>query len=167
MQITYELTEKDFVEGYKTHCSLGPSSKWRRAIWFCFLVVFLGAFIFRAIATNTSDFSGYVPLGILAIAWFVVIRWLQLFNMRKQFRKQPGAHGPRTVVFDGAGAHWRWDGGSSDILWKNYIRWTEGDKQILLYTSPACFNMLPKRALDPAQLAELREMLKQNVPQAG
>ena len=62
--------------------------------------------------------------------------------------------------------HWRWDDGSSDILWKNYIRWTEGDKQILLYSSPACFSMLPKRALNPAQLTELREILKQKIQQA-
>ena len=164
MEITYELSEKDFVEAYKTHCSRGPSSKWRRAIWFVFLVIFLGAFILHSIATNTSDISGYVVLAILAITWFVVIRWLQLFNMRKQFRNQPGAHGPRTAIFDLEGVHWRWEGGSSDVAWRNYTRWIEDDKQILVYSSPAYFSMLPKRALDAAQLAELREILKQNIP---
>jgi hypothetical protein len=83
--------------------------------------------------------------------------------MKQQFRKQPGAQGPRTVTFDTDGVHWRWDGGSADVAWKNYIRWTEGNNQILFYTSPACFNIVPKRALDAAQLAELREMLKQNI----
>src|SRR5437660_1361815 len=77
MQITFELTEQDFVNAYKTHCSRGPSSKWRGAIWVCFLVIFLGV-IFHSIATNMSDLSRYVPLAILAIAWFVLIRWLQL-----------------------------------------------------------------------------------------
>jgi hypothetical protein len=163
MQINFELTEKDFVEAYKTHCSRHPSSKWRRAIIYSCMVLVLGAFILHGIATNTSDISGYVPLVVLAIAWFVVIRLLQRSSVRKQFRNQPGAHGPRTVVFDGDGAHWRWDGGSSDVLWKNYIRWIEGDKQILLYSSPAYFSMLPKRALDPAQLGELRELLKTNI----
>src|ERR1051326_172420 len=115
MQITFELTEQDFVKAYKTHCSRGPSNKWRKAIWFVFLVVFVSAFILWAIASNTSDISNYVVLAILAVGWFVVIRWLQLFNMKKQFRKQPSAHGPRTVAFDGDGAHWRWDGGSSDV----------------------------------------------------
>jgi YcxB-like protein len=162
MQITFELTEQDFVNAYKTHCSRGPSSKWRGAIWVCFLVIFLGV-IFHSIATNMSDLSRYVPLAILAIAWFVLIRWLQLFNMRKQFRKQPGAHGPRTVVFDSAGAHWRWDGGSNEMTWKNYIRWVQGNKQILFYTSPASFDILPTGNMEAAQLAELREMLKTNI----
>jgi hypothetical protein len=163
MQITFELREQDFVEAYKTHCSRGPSSKWRKAIWFVFLVVFLGAFILWAIARNTTDISNYVVLAVLAVGWFVVIRWFQHRSMRKQFRDQPGAHGPRTVTFDAEGAHWRWDGGSSDVAWKNYMRWLEGEKQVLIYNSPANFSMLPKRALDAAQLSELREMLEQNV----
>jgi YcxB-like protein len=151
MQITFELTEQDFVEAYKTHCSRGPSNKWRKAIWFVFLVVFLGAFILWAIANNTSELSSYFPLAILGVGWFVVIRWFQRRSMRKQFRDQPGAHGPRTVTFDGEGAHWRWEGGSSDVTWKHYIRWIEDDKQILLYSSPAYFTMLPKRGLSPEQ----------------
>ena len=112
MQTNFELAEKDFVEAYATHCRENPSKKWNRAISYGCLVLVLGAFIFHAIATNASDISGYVPLVVLAIAWFVVIRFLQRSSIRKQFRNQPGVQGPRTVVFDGDGAHWRWDGGS-------------------------------------------------------
>ena len=163
MQISFELTEQDFVEAYKTHCNRGPSRKWRGAIWLCLLIVFIPALIFRSIASNTSDVSSYVVLAILAVGWFVVIRWLQLFNMKKQFRSQPGAHGPRTVAFDGGGAHWRWDGGSNEMAWKNYIQWVESEKQILIYTSQSSFEILPTRALNPTELAELRELLKQNI----
>ena len=110
-----------------------------------------------------ARFSGELTLAFLATAWFAVLSFLPRFGVRRQFRNQPGVHGPRTVVFDAEGAHWRWDGGSSDVAWKNYIQSIEGDKQILLYGSPAAFTMIPKRTLDPAQLAELRELLKQNI----
>jgi len=66
-------------------------------------------------------------------------------------------------MFDGTGAHWRWNGGTGDVEWRNYIRWVEGKNQFLFYTSPGCFNILPKRALNSDQLAELRDTLKQNV----
>ncbi len=66
-------------------------------------------------------------------------------------------------MFDAEGTHWRWDGGSADIEWKNYIRWVEGKGQILLYRSPATFEMLPTRALLPEQLTELREMLGREI----
>ena len=164
MEITYELSEKDFVEAYKTHCSHGPSSKWRRAILYFCVVLFLSAFILYVIASHSdSDFTSYVPLLALAIAWFIVIRWLQRSGMKRQFRDQPGAQGPRTVTFDADGTHWRWNGGSADIEWKNYIRWVEGKGQILLYRSPASFEILPTRALQPEQVAELREMLGREI----
>ncbi|MGO8793202.1 MAG: YcxB family protein [Candidatus Sulfotelmatobacter sp.] len=85
------------------------------------------------------------------------------WSARRQFLKQPGAHGLRTVLFDDLGAHWRWNGGSSDIEWKNYVRSLEGLNQILFYTSPACFNILPKRSLSPDQLNELRTLLAQQI----
>jgi hypothetical protein len=64
---------------------------------------------------------------------------------------------------DASGAHWRWNGGSSDVEWKNYIRSVEGKNQILFYTSPACFNILPKRTIGAEQLGELRSLLNQKV----
>jgi hypothetical protein len=49
------------------------------------------------------------------------------------------------------------------MAWKNYIRWVQGNKQILFYTSPASFDILPTGNMEAAQLAELREMLKTNI----
>jgi len=54
-------------------------------------------------------------------------------------------------------------GGSNEMAWKNYIRWVQGNKQILFYTSPASFDILPTGNMEAAQLAELREMLKTNI----
>jgi hypothetical protein len=167
MQITYQLTEKDFVEAYGTNRKRKPFGKWSSRVVGCVTLLVLIAIILGLVLQNGARVTkDYLPLACLALAWFIILEAWPRWEMKQQFRKQPGAHGPRTVLFDDEGAHWRWDGGSSDILWKNYIRWTEGDKQILLYSSPACFSMLPKRALDPAQLTELREILKQKIQQA-
>jgi hypothetical protein len=86
------------------------------------------------------------------------------WSARRQFLKQPGARGARTVLFDDIGAHWRWNGGSSDIEWKNYVRSVEGKNQILLYTSPACFNIVPKRALGKEDLIRVLALLRQRIP---
>ena len=55
--------------------------------------------------------------------------------MRRQFLQQAGAHGPKTLTLNASGASWKWNGGASDIEWKNYTQ----------YTSPAWFNIPPKR----------------------
>jgi len=62
-----------------------------------------------------------------------------------------------------AGIHLQWNGGSAETGWANYIRWLESDTELLLYTSPACFNILPKRSLLPEQLAEVRTRLSKNI----
>jgi hypothetical protein len=46
--------------------------------------------------------------------------------------KQPSAQGERTAWFDSNGVNWQWDGGSSVVQWKTYVRWMETNHQILL-----------------------------------
>jgi hypothetical protein len=82
---------------------------------------------------------------------------------RKQFNQQPGAHGPRTFLLDDWGVHARWNGGSIDVEWKNYIQWVESSKHVLLYLSPFLFNILPKRSLSSDQMTELRRILKRQI----
>jgi hypothetical protein len=165
MRIDYELTEKDFTESYAVHRNRNALTKWGRRlfVWIVVLItllVFVGFLVKPSVqaARNLLPFFGLVLLW-LGILW-ILPRWL----MRRQFSKQPGAHGPRTVLLDASGAHWQWNGGSSDVEWKNYIRSAEGKNQILFYTSPACFNILPKRGLPTEQLNELRDLLKTNIP---
>src|SRR5215467_14449880 len=76
-------------------------------------------------AQETKDLARFIGLILL---WVGLLWGLPRWNARKQFLKQPGAQGPRSVLFDGSGVHWRWNGGSSDIEWKNYVRSLEGKK---------------------------------------
>jgi hypothetical protein len=164
MEITYELTKQDFTEAYFAHRNRTAFSKWSRRVFIWILgllatLVFVGFLIKPSVqaARNLAPFFALVPMWI-AILWLLP-RW----SMGRQFTRQPGAHGPRTLMLDASGAHWRWDGGSSDVEWKNYIRSVEGKNQILFYTSPACFNILPKRGLAPEQLAAVRSLLQENI----
>jgi hypothetical protein len=163
MEISYELTQKDFTESFAAHRHRRSAVNWIRAVAFWVTILGLAFLLFGAIRTGNT--RALMPLFILAIFWLLILGGLPLsISARRQFLKQPGAHGPRTAVFDAAGTHWRWNGGSSDVEWKNYIRSLEGENQILLYTSPACFNILPKRAMTPEQLGDLRSLLNQNIP---
>ncbi|WP_408609945.1 YcxB family protein [Candidatus Korobacter versatilis] len=95
--------------------------------------------------------------------WAALIWLLPIWSGQNQFRKQPGVQGSRTVEIDDRGIRSRWDGGSSDTEWKTYVRSYESRNDVLLYTSPVCFNILPKRAFDAAQLTEFRTLLKDKV----
>jgi hypothetical protein len=53
------------------------------------------------------------------------------------------------VLLNENGMRWVWKGGDSNVSWDSYIRFLESKGHFLLYTSPACFNILPKRVLTP------------------
>jgi len=165
MQIDYGLTQRDFNDSFAAHRNRNVFSKWmtRVLVSFCFLMlaIFLLNLIIRPDAHDTRNLMPYL---VLTFLWIGITRILPQWSARKQFSRQPGAHGPRTVLLDDTGVHWHWNGGSSDIAWKNYVRGLEGKTQFLLYTSPACFNIIPKRALTPEGLLELRALLKQYIP---
>jgi len=164
MEIHYELTKPDFTEAYTAHHNRSTVSKWARRLFIGILVavvalVFLG-FLVKPSAKAAKDLVPF--FGIVAM-WIVVLWFFPRWMMGRQFTKQPGAQGLRTLMLDARGAHWKWNGGSSDVEWKNYIRSVEGKGQILMYTSPACFNILPKRAVGDEQLLQLRNLLQQNI----
>jgi YcxB-like protein len=161
MQIEFELTQKDFREALITNRTRTPGKKWTFRI---FLILLLGfwAFLFYGslLAHSTRQL---IPFLLLIIVWVAFIAALPWWSARRQFLKQPRAHGPRTLSLDASGVQWRWDGGSLTSQWKDYIRWVEGKSQILLYSSPVSFSFLPKRSLSPEQLNEVRTLLAQNI----
>jgi hypothetical protein len=161
MQIEYELTYKDFKEAFSVHRERTPAKRWILRI-LMILVIGFWVFLFwgSLLAHNTRSLMPFFLLAIIWIAFITSFRW---WSIRRQFLKQPRAHGPKTLLLDSSGAQWRWDGGSMNCSWKDYIRWVEGRSQILFYTSPVGFNILPKRGLTPDQLNELRTMLAQNI----
>jgi len=164
MQIDFELRQDDFVESFAAHRNRNIFRKWLIRLLMSFaIVVALILALTLIVRPNAEGTKSLIPFFGLILMWVALLWGLPWWSARKQFLKQPGAQGQRTVSIDDSGIHWRWNGGSSDIAWKNYVRSLEGKKQFLLYTSPACFNIIPKRALTPDGLIELRALLKHNI----
>jgi len=163
MEITYELSQKDFTESFAAHRNRRPVMRWIRWTIAWILIVASALVLFGSIRTGNTE--TLLPFFLVVAMWLVILAGGPLWwSARRQFLKQPGARGPRTVLFDDIGAHWRWNGGSSDVEWKNYVRSVEGKNHILVYTSPACFNIVPKRALDKEELIRVLALLKQRIP---
>ena len=164
MQLTYQLTQKDFYDSLIAHRKRRPVVKWALLL---FVAGLAGLAVFgiieSAVTHNKNAVSNVSPLIGILFFW-VALFWIAPWRAaRTQFLKQPAALGTRTTILDDAGVRQKWDGGSSDVEWKNYVRWLESKNEILLYSSPLCFGMIPKRAMNDAQLSELRTLLAQNI----
>jgi YcxB-like protein len=164
MQIDYELTQGDFIEAFTAHRYRSVGRKWLTRLFMSITLVLAAILLSGLILKpDAHDAKILTPYFVFTFLWIGAMLVLPRRSAKKQFLKQPGAHGPRTILIDAMGVHWRWNGGSSDIAWKNYVRAVEGRSQFLLYTSPACFNIIPKRALSSDGLLELRRILEQNI----
>jgi hypothetical protein len=166
MELRYELTKKDFYDSFVAHRNRFPVSKW------AFRLVALG--IFSLVVIGLLGIAAHpglnwitdVGIVLFAILWAGILWGRPWWTARRQLSEQPSLRGSRTMLVDAVGVHWRWDGGSADVKWKNFIRGLESKTEILLYTSPLSFNIVPKRALTPGQLVEFRNLLVQNLPRA-
>jgi hypothetical protein len=165
MEVTYELTQRDFFDSLIAHRNRNAFAKWglRLLLSIVFLFAGLGLISLAVVPNKAQAFSGFAPPFALAAMWAAVIWAAPWWAARKQFSKQPSAHGPKTVLVDAVGVHWRWDGGSADVEWKNFIRLLESKNQFLLYTSPVCFNIVPKRSQKSEELSEFRALVAQNI----
>ena len=86
-----------------------------------------------------------------------------LLSAKSQFAKNPVLREPRRVEFSNDGV--KTDAGiaSSQVSWKAFLRYVESTDTFLLYTSPACFAIVPKRVLQPEQVTELRGLLQNHI----
>ncbi len=156
MQITYEMTETDFVQAMNAHrYTKGPTP----------VSVMVGSAIGGFVLWEAVRHHGSLPhlLPALIFATLAFVGFMFIASPRrlalKQFRSSPRVHGPKSLKLDENGLHWKWDGGSVDLEWKTITKFVESQNQFVFYTSPVLFNAVPKRSLSSEQIADLRSFV--------
>jgi len=120
MQITYELTQRDFFESFTAHYHSKKLLKWGYRVLITVFSILVGLSLFGAARRlSTWTLSGLLePLGLvgyLCLSMWGYPWWLA----RTQFQKQPSVQGQRRALLDHDGIQQRWDGGSGLVEWKN------------------------------------------------
>jgi hypothetical protein len=103
MEIAYELNEKDFTEAFSAHRNRNAAAKWIRRIGIYLVAGFLSVLLFGSIRTH--NIKPLIPFFVLAVLWLGIVGGLLTrWSARRQFLKQPGAHGQRTILREHTGA---------------------------------------------------------------
>jgi hypothetical protein len=166
MEINFELALQDFYDSIRAHRTRSAFSKWSYRLLLFILCFGPGICLINLVFNPLSRFlEDGLPLLLLGAFWLLVLWILPKWNVRRQFIKQPSAHGPKKLSLDAAGLHWKWSGGSTDLEWQHFTRVLESKKQFLFYSSPVVFNVLPKRVLTVDQMADIRKLLATYLPQ--
>jgi len=160
-QISYELTQHDFFE---STIAIRNRKNWAKWGFRAILGLLLSLIALSALVLPRSQLlSNLTPLLLLLLLWVFLLWASPWWFARTQYRKQPSVQGKHTASFDADAVQWLWDGGSSVVEWKNYVRWMETKNQILLCSSPIQCGIVPKRALSAEQLSELRTLLTERI----
>lgn len=162
MKIEFQFTLDDYRNAFRAHYRKGASVSTR---WTLRLCLAIGAFLLLTsiLLIATGHWAMNVALGpfLLGAAWI----WIGMggnyqWAARKLFTKNPALRQPRLIEVNDDGI--KTDAGvvSSQHTWKAYLRYVETKDCFLLYTSPASFNIITKRVLQPSQVDELRQLFK-------
>ena len=96
MQITYELTKKDFTEAYQAHRDRTGLRKWTRQISVGITGIFTALTLFvLLVKPNAPEAKALTPYFGLVSMCILIAVFLPRWNIQRQFTKQPGAHGAK------------------------------------------------------------------------
>jgi hypothetical protein len=162
MRLQCKYTAEDYIQGYKTYARRGPRRWATRFCWamaiLVFLIGLLGSFGPKA------SFWSALPLFLLAAFWVYYANAVWSRAGRRAFSGRPELAQEYTieadesgVVFSGAISRMQWS-------WAAFIKFAESKKLFLTYLSPCVFVILPKRILSPGETDQLRELLRQKLP---
>ena len=163
MEISYQLTEDDYRQGYKAFRRRKTSSLWfNRIAYACFLLVLLAA-LFESIIGPDRSFANLALLWGLAAFWGYCLWYAPRYASRKMIRGSPTASLPHTMDISEEGLHSRTSAGECRLTWNSFIGWLEVDRVFVLFPSPLSFFPIPKRAMSREQHDELRSIFQKKV----
>ena len=165
MILNFQFTLDDYRNAFRAHYRKGASAyrRWMRRLVLAIGILLLLTGVLMVI-TRQGPLSAAIPPLILGAAWtWIGMGKTYLLSARSQFATNPALRGPRRVEFSDDGVNTDAGIASSQVRWKAFLRHVESKDTFLLYTSPACFVVVPKRVLQPEQVDELRRLLQTHV----
>jgi YcxB-like protein len=165
MIVNLQFTLDDYRNAFRAHYRKGASAYTRWMLKFALVVGVVSLLVgVLFVITGQRALNVALPPFIFGAFWTWVGtgKIYQLFG-RNQFAKSPALHEPRCIEFNDDGV--KTDAGivSSQVSWKAFLRYIESRDTFLLYTSPGCFAIVPKRVLQPEQVNDLRRLLQTHV----
>ncbi|MCW5869797.1 MAG: YcxB family protein [Candidatus Eremiobacteraeota bacterium] len=158
MKLEYEITADDYANAIRLDYSASPlfARWWPTLLNFC---------IVPAVLLATGDLGKmYANLGPgLFVPPIVLLVGLEFYGksrklLKKQFLKT-GVGGPVGAQIDEKGLELAGAHANGLTKWSGIVRWLESADLFLVYPQPRLFFILPKRALQPDEIAEFRDRL--------
>jgi len=157
--VSLTLTADDYVAANQLHFLNGLRSRNALAVLAMMAVAYL-------VWTAIAYFDQWEALRVVALnVFFAVVVILTIANYfllvpiatRRTYRNHKALHRPHTFSWSETGLTVTSSSGESQLAWGDYLKWAENAQVFILYQAPRLLNILPKQALTPEQIVDLRQ----------
>jgi hypothetical protein len=164
VEVSYQLTESDYRDALSLYSRSNRLSFWAFRCVVAFLVILsCSALLGALLAPKGMVFESFAPSMVLLALLLIFVPATRWLNARRQFRSAPSAQAPITMTVSDEGVAFRSQYTDSKVAWSLFVRWLDGKSVFALLQSNVVFNVIPKRAFSPDQLAEFREILRRKI----
>ena len=162
MQIEYEISEQDFINGQRLAIKNSPKLlvRWSRLMLPLFGVALL---LFLLNAVKQQGFSWRVIPGLAFCLMFIALPLLNRSTQRRLYAKATVMHGRLLLGVDEGGLSFHGPTFSSQVGWSNFRKFFEDEDSFVLYQNQQVINIVPKRKLAPEQITALRGYFERNI----
>lgn len=119
--------------------------------------------IFLSMRGGMSDLLGILAWAVLALVGLMAVLhyWVLPRQSRRQFQQLAALAEEVQMIWDEQEVTFTRTRATATFAWNEFYRWSENDDLLLLAQSEAYYNIVPKRALDPEQSADIRRCIEQ------
>ncbi len=133
--------------------------------WGMFLFVVLLALLFLVgiyLINHDLPVAGWLWLALSAVIGIAVYE-VPRIQVKRSLRTSPSAQGEIVLALDDEGTVATFPTGESRLNWRAYTKCKETGSMFLLFFSAYRYVSIPKRAMTPQQIEELRALVKARI----
>jgi YcxB-like protein len=156
LTIRFRLTEEDGLNAMRA------SSMPSRGM---FLFVSLLALLFLVgiyLINQNFPVAGWLWL-VMSVVIGIAVYEVPRFQVKRSLRGSPSAQGEIVLALDDEGTVATFPTGESRLNWRAYTKYKETGSMFLLFLSPYRYMSIPKRAMTPQQIEDLRALVKARI----
>ncbi len=162
MNITYTLTENEYIQAVNLHHKKG-----NRPIMLAIYIVL--ATIIVIVGTdfsNTREIISNIIAAFFSISFYMLfVRMLSVHQAKSIYKKSATLPYETTLRISGKGIKLNKNNEKFSMPWSVFSKWKKDGLFYLLYTTPRQFNVIPTRVLSETEKKELDAYLEKYISQ--
>lgn len=163
MKIVYRITEQDYMEARDLFVANEPWYR-RRSRW---LMPWVGGLLIALqvlYIITVPDRNPAIPaFGFLIGIYLLYCGFAIRRYFRRLYRNDKRFQHDFTAEISEDGIHIVTPNAETQMKWSNFIRILESDTIFMLFHAEWIFNIFPKRAFDPSEVPQFRDMAQRNI----